>query len=68
MVEAGADVVGLLVMPDDDAFIARLMRHYGRFGFRPLEDVAEEPNEDAEKSYPIMVLPLGACVNRAKRF
>ena len=64
--ERGADVVGLMVLPDDDRFIERLTRYYGTFGFEV------EGDEGDEYGYPVMVSTLGAqppCVaaKRSKR-
>ena len=56
MVDADVDVVGLLVLPDDDAFIPRLMRYYATFGFVPFDD---EPY--GETAYPVMLLRATPC-------
>ena len=44
--DAGADVVGLIVLPDDDAYVPRLLSYYRRFEFEPIADGADD--------YPIM--------------
>ena len=33
---AGVDIVGLIVVPDDEAYLERLIDYYGRFGFEEL--------------------------------
>lgn len=62
MEEASVDAVGLLVLPDDEAFIPRLITHYGRFGFVPLDDVATDAvSGEIHTGYPVMILPLTSC-------
>ena len=48
--EAGVKMTGLIVLPDDDVFVPRLMNYYGRFGFEPVQ--LEEPYGGS--AYPIM--------------
>ena len=63
MQDAGVDVVGLLVLPDDEAFIPRLIQYYGRFGFVLLDDFAADAvSREIHNGYPIMVRPLGPCM------
>ena len=45
---AGVEVVGLIVVPDDDAYLERLVDYYRRFGFEELPGGAFGPD-------PVMV-------------
>ena len=53
MARRGADVVGLMVVPDDDAYVERLASYYERLGFRTVGS--------ARGWYPVMVMPLAPC-------
>ena len=48
MERAGACAIGLLVLPDDDAFVDRLTRHYARSDFELFD---EEPYGEGTRSW-----------------
>ena len=49
--EAAVEVTGLIVFPDDDIFVPRLVSYYGRFGFEPIDLEEQYGSSD----YPILV-------------
>lgn len=51
--EAGAEVTGLIVLPDDDAFVPRLVWYYRRFGFG--FEPADPHESYAATDFPIML-------------